>query len=471
MNVIRGLAASNAAYVWSTLARLASTAILARLISPEEMGIWTLGFAVIGLFQIVRDFGTATYIQTTPTLLPENIKTCNGIQMIVGVTFFLLFLVGANQIAAFYREPRVANAIYVLAISFLVIPLSSTIFSTFIREGRFALKSTVELVGQLVFYASAVGLAYKGASYMSAPIAIICSQLSIVLLCLRFRNKSYPMSVSFKNMGAVGRVSGSALGVSVLQHVSDKGPDYVLPRTQSFTQSSLYEKGINCIELVRMAVVEMVGTVLLSSLRIRGQDDDFVFKKLASDTVSIIFLLAVLGAAILYFNAYEFLLTLFGNQWVAARGPFETLTIATPFICLTAFLTKVMYLRQRHTTVLRLALLTRVTMIIVVLALSSRSLNDIAAGVVVSEIVFALVFSFFCREIIFWKHTLFDLVVDTLAIVAIALALTNFLISMQITNHFFSLFLSATSIGVCVVVYFFVFRQSVIRRIKAVLNV
>lgn len=471
MNVLKGLAASNAAYVWSTLARLASTAILARLISPEEMGIWTLGFAVIGLFQIVRDFGTATYIQTTPTLLPENIKTCNGIQMVVGVTFFLLFMVGADQIAAFYREPRVANAIYVLAISFLVIPFSSTIFSTFIREGRFALKSTVELVGQLVFYASAVSLAYKGASYMSAPIAIICSQLSIVMLCLRFRNRSYPISVSFKNMMAVGRISGTALGVSVLQHVSDKCPDYVLPRTQSFTQSSLYEKGINCIELVRMAVVEMVGTVLLSSLRIRGQDDEAVFRKLASDTVLVIFLLAVVGAAVLHFNAYEFLLTLFGNQWVAARGPFKILTIATPFICLTAFMTKVMYLKQLHSTVLRLALLTRITMIIVVLALSSRGLNEIATGVVISEIVFAMVFGFFCREIIFWKQTIFDLAVDTLAIVAIALALTNFLTSMQISNHIVSLLLSATAIGVCVVAYFLVLRQSVIRRIRTVLNV
>ena len=471
MNVLKGLAATNAAYIWSIAARLVSTAILARLISPEEMGIWTLGFAVIGLFQIIRDFGTATFIQTTPTLSAEDIRTCNGIQLIVGATFFTLFILGATQIAAFYREPRVANAIYVLAISFLVIPFSSTIFSTFVREGRFALKSSVELVGQLVFYASAVGLAYKGASYMSAPIAIIFSQLSIVVLCLRYRNRTFPMSPSFKNIGAVGKLSGTALGVSVLQHVSDKCPDYVLPRTQSFTQSSLYEKGVNCIELVRMAVVEMVGAVLISSLRIRGQSDPLVFKQLASDTSLIIFLLAVVGASILHFNAFEFLLTLFGSQWVGATGPFEILTIATPFICLTAFMTKVMYLKQRHSTVLRLALLTRIAIIVVVLALSSRSLSDLATGVVISEISFALIYGFFCREIIDWKQTLFDLTVDTLAIVAIALALTNAVVSMHIANHMVSLFLNASLIGICVLLYFFVLRQPVICRVRTVLDV
>lgn len=471
MNVLKGLAASNAAYVWSTIARLASTAILARLISPEEMGIWTLGFAVIGLFQIIRDFGTATYIQTAPELTPEDVKTCNGIQLVVGITFFTLFVFGASHIASFYREPRVANAIYVLAISFLIIPLSSTTFSTLIREGRFALKSTVELVGQLVFYASAVALAYNGASYMSAPIAIIVSQLSIVALCLRFRNKVYPLRASLRNFRSVGRLSGTALGVSVLQHVSDKAPDYILPRSQSFTQSSLYEKGINCIELVRMAVVEMIGSVLLSSLRMRSEAKPEIFSSLASSTVLLTFLLAACGATILHFNAAEFLLTLFGPQWTAAREPFEILTIATPFICLTTFLTKIMYLKQLHTTVLKLALLTRISIISVVLLLSTQELRVLASGVVVSEIVFALIYSFACRKIVDWREIWLSLLVDTTVIVMLGFGVSALLLNLSVSNHFLSLGASTIAILASVTIYFLVVRRSIVRRTRNVLNV
>jgi O-antigen/teichoic acid export membrane protein len=280
------------------------------------MGIWTLGFALIGLFQIMRDFGTATFIQTNKELTNEQIKVCNGLQLIVGLLFFFIFTISAEPIAAFYKEPRVSQVVYVLAFGFLIMPLSSTSFNLLIRDGRFALKSGIDFVAQMMMYAGTVALAFLGGSHLSAPISVVIAQVLVVLLCFYYRNQQYPLGYSFKNVKGVAKLSGTALSVSLIQHAADKSPDFVLPKTQGFAEASIYEKGINCLELVKLAVVELVGSVLVASLRLRSEKDSSIFPSLASDTLSCLAVLAVLGSSLLAVNAYDFLNTLFCARWV-----------------------------------------------------------------------------------------------------------------------------------------------------------
>jgi lipopolysaccharide exporter len=435
------------------------------------MGIWTLGFALIGVFQIFRDFGTATYIQTAKELSNDEIRICNGLQLIVGLFFFVCFLVAAKPMAAFYREPRVAEVIYVLSLGFIIMPLSSTSFNLLLRDGRFALKSGIDFTAQIVIYLGGVGLAYFGASHLSAPIAVIIAQALVVLLCWRYRNPLYSLGYKFSDVGKVAKLSGTALSVSIVQHAADKSPDFILPKTQGFALSSIYEKGVNCLELVRMAVVELIGSVLVNSLRIRTKDAPEKFPALAANTLVSMLIFAVLGAAFLAINAESFLLTLFGKQWIQAKSSLEILAIATPFVCMTAFLTKVMYLREMHAQVLKIAMICRVAMIGIVLALAQASIETLAKGVVGAEIAFAFVYIYLNRANVDWKDILKPLMIDTILCIGIVKAAHLGIAQLHLQSNLLAVILNGSACGVLVVAVFFLLRRSTIQRVRHCLNI
>ncbi len=470
MSVVKGLLVGNAAFAIQTVARLFSTAIVARLITPLEMGIWTLGFALIGLFQIMRDFGTATFIQTNKELTNEQIKVCNGLQLIVGLLFFVVFTLAAEPIAAFYKEPRVSQVVYVLALGFLIMPLSSTSFNLFIRDGRFALKSGIDFVAQMLMYAGTVAFAFFGASHLSAPISVVIAQILVVILCFHYRNRQYPLGYSFKNVTHVAKLSGTALSVSLIQHAADKSPDFALPKTQGFAEASIYEKGVNCLELVKLAVVELVGSVLVSSLRIRSEKDSNVFPSLASDTLSCLAVLAVLGSSLLAVNAFDFLNTLFGAQWVGAQSTLKVLAFATPFVCMTAFLTKVMYLQSMHSIVLRLAFVTRLIVIGLVLILANGPILTLAYGVVIAEILFFVAYAYVNRNKLAWGRFVVPTIIDSLICVCIVYGVHHGIKHWFNLNSVFALAINSGLVAIIVAIVFFIARKSTVNKLRNCLN-
>jgi O-antigen/teichoic acid export membrane protein len=470
VSVAKGLLVGNLAFAIQTIVRLFSTAIVARLITPIEMGIWTLGFALIGLFQIMRDFGTATFIQTNKELTNEQIKVCNGLQLIVGLLFFFIFTISAEPIAAFYKEPRVSQVVYVLAFGFLIMPLSSTSFNLLIRDGRFALKSGIDFVAQMMMYAGTVALAFLGGSHLSAPISVVIAQVLVVLLCFYYRNQQYPLGYSFKNVKGVAKLSGTALSVSLIQHAADKSPDFVLPKTQGFAEASIYEKGINCLELVKLAVVELVGSVLVASLRLRSEKDSSIFPSLASDTLSCLAVLAVLGSSLLAVNAYDFLNTLFGAQWVGAQNTLKVLAFATPFVCMTAFLTKVMYLQSMHSIVLRLAFVTRLIVIGLVLILANGPILTLAFGVVIAEILFFIAYAYVNREKLAWGRFIAPTIIDSAICIFVVFGIHYGVKNWFNLNSIAALAINSALVAVSVAIVFFLFRKSTVNKLRNCLN-
>jgi O-antigen/teichoic acid export membrane protein len=470
LSVVKGLITGNAAYAVQTTVRLLATAVIARLITPEDMGIWTLGFAISLMFNIFRDFGTATFIQTTKILTPEHIRACNTLQLIIGIAFFVLFIGGAPYVAKFYNEPRVADVLYVLAFGLIILPFSSTNFNLLLRDGRFEVRTAIDFTGQMFIYLGSVFCAYFGAAHLSAPIAVVVSQLVIAIICVIVRNPDYATGYSTKAIKSVMNTSGSALGTSLLQLGSDRSADFVLPKTQGFGPASMYEKGVNSLELVRLAVIDLFGTVLLGSLRLRSEKEPDVFPILAADIFYVTFLLAGTGAALMAINAEAFILTLFGKQWVSAVDTLQILAFSTPFVCGSAFLTKIMFLRQMHGSAFKTAIFTRIGVILTVISLSHSSLKTLAVGVVIAEFSFFLLYANLNRQSLNWKSSITKLLID-LPLALTVLFGVHFLVEkyVPLKPHFSFLLNSLASLTILVLV-FILLRKKSVHKIKNTLN-
>jgi lipopolysaccharide exporter len=469
VSLSKSIAANNLSFVGVTVMRLVSTALVARLITPDEMGVWTLGFAFIGIFQIVRDLGTSAFIQTSIELTDDDVRTCNGLQVLLGGLFFTIFWFAAPSIAAFYGDARVVNSMRISAVSFLIIPFSSTIFSSFLRDGRFALKSSIDFVGQFCIYFGSVVLAYKGLSYLAAPIAVLVAQTAIVIACWTYKRKEFPTGWSLVNWRKVTGQGGTALSISLVQHASDRGGDYILPKTQGFAQSSFYEKGVNVLELVKLAAVEMFGSVLISNLRKVAETKPELFAQTSGRTLSIIVLVSVLGSALVAFNAQDVILTLFGSQWVAAIPSMRILALAIPLAAMSAVLVKIFYIQQEHALAFKLVFLSRILLVCLLFSASFYSLSIVAAAVVLGETTLGLVTLYLARKFVALRELGARVLIDTFLIVCLVWGAAYIVQQLQLSLPIMRALLSGILALLFVVPMFLLFRKKSIANLKSVL--
>ena len=78
----------------ATAVQFAVTLVLARLLSPEEIGIFSITAVAVSIAQLFRDFGVASYLQREADLTRQKVATAFGVLLFSSwVIALLVFLV------------------------------------------------------------------------------------------------------------------------------------------------------------------------------------------------------------------------------------------------------------------------------------------------------------------------------------------------------------------------------------------
>jgi len=173
---------------------------LARLITPEEIGIYSVAAFLMAMLHVFRDFGVGKYLIQVDELTPERIRAAYGVAIILAWTIALLLYACAPLVARFYEEPRVVDILAVMACSFAVTPLGALLTSIFRRHMEFKKILIVRVVSSVSHVITAVTLAYHGFGALSLAWANFAGILSFGITAMALRSKGTPFTPSFRNM-------------------------------------------------------------------------------------------------------------------------------------------------------------------------------------------------------------------------------------------------------------------------------
>ena len=95
--------------------------ILARLLTPEEIGIYAIAAAFFSIGQIVRDFGISEYITQEKELTHERIASAFTISLMICWSLAVLFVLIGPWVSAFYERDELEELFYWLVGNFLLI--------------------------------------------------------------------------------------------------------------------------------------------------------------------------------------------------------------------------------------------------------------------------------------------------------------------------------------------------------------
>ena len=162
---IRGGFAKICAQGTSFLVRMGSLMILARLLDPKDFGLVGMVTAVIGVFNVFRDFGLSAAAVQRTSVTEEQSSTLFWINLLVGAMLGLLTLAVAPFVVAFYHEQRLLGVTAVLATAFLFNAAGVQHSALLERQMRFTTLSIIDISSLLVSTAIGIGMALRGFGY------------------------------------------------------------------------------------------------------------------------------------------------------------------------------------------------------------------------------------------------------------------------------------------------------------------
>jgi lipopolysaccharide exporter len=161
-SVTAGAAWMIAARFAERLLGLASTLVLARLLTPTDFGLVAMAMVFVAGAELLGAFGLDWALVRQPNIDRRHLNTAWTIRVLLGVTSATLLFIAADPAAAFYQEPRIAEMIWVLGASLLIAALENPGVIMFRREMNFSkefqLRTSAKLAGAVVSICLAVAL-------------------------------------------------------------------------------------------------------------------------------------------------------------------------------------------------------------------------------------------------------------------------------------------------------------------------
>ena len=166
--------------------------LLARMLSPSEIGVYSMTVVFVNLAHVFRDFGVSTYLQRESVLTPDKIRSATGVVFATSWLIAIGMFLASGWIGRWFNEPEIVPVMQVLAIGFLFIPFGTVTNALLTREFAAEKQAIVTAVGTSSFCISCLVLAKLGFGSMSLAWANLINILACAIAYIPLRPKNTP---------------------------------------------------------------------------------------------------------------------------------------------------------------------------------------------------------------------------------------------------------------------------------------
>ena len=242
---------------------IVSSMIVARLLTPAEIGVFSVAMVLLSFISAMRDFGAGQYLVQEKQLTTERIRATWTVQLGLGIGFALIVLIAASPVAHFYAEPRIRNIMFLLSLNFAVSPFGSLTYAWLMREMRFNSLAMMRLAGSLAGAVVTVGLAWHGFGPISLAAGSLAATASNALVAIFLRPKSFPWIPGLTGVRRVVSFGGKVSLTSTINTIATSVPELVLGKLQGMVSVGLYSRANGLPEMFHRLVMDATQAVAM----------------------------------------------------------------------------------------------------------------------------------------------------------------------------------------------------------------
>lgn len=309
------------------LVTFVATVFLARLLSPEQFGIFAFAVLAVTLLSTLIQNGFSTLIVQRQDLEKEDLDRIFTAMLAASGLASIAIAAAGPALAAFYGFPELARLLPIVAIHPLISAFAVVPSALLTKQMRFKPMANIGWISAIVSGGAAVYAAFHGAGIWALALQMLLgaalSTLGIFFVC-KWRPA---LTFDFAKLKEQMRF---ALPVSVVQSLSilhTQGFVLVIAKAYPVSDVGLFNRGYGVVQLAHQLSTGLVGRVALPLMAERADDHGALRSGLERGLAGIMILStpAYVGLAVL---SEDLIVTLYGEQWRAAWPILSVLAIA-----------------------------------------------------------------------------------------------------------------------------------------------
>lgn len=302
--------------VLKMLQQILSIALLARLVGPEDYGVFALAMPGVMLALALSSFGLPQAIIQKKEITHSLVSTLFWLNVGFGIIATVVVAALAWPAAAFFHEPRVVPVFQVISLAVLFSALSAQYIAILRRQLRVRETESITLMAEFVGIAVAVVAALSGLTYWALALQQVVVPLVTLLWLVAVSGwrPSSPHKARFAEARAALSFGGYVAGFSILNRLTEYIGTMISGRMFDEAATGLFYRARNLAAIPQKKVMSPLGNAFVPTLS-RLQDDPEVlsamFHRLTTRSNLIMLPIAVIMAA----AAHPLTAILLGDNW------------------------------------------------------------------------------------------------------------------------------------------------------------
>lgn len=307
--------------------QLASTMILARILSPADYGINAMAVAITGFANVFSNLGLSTSTVQRADINHQQVSTLFWINASIGVLLTVVIAALSPVAAWFYNTSEIQWVTLSLSIIFAISGLSVQHSALLTRQMRFYSIAKIRIISLLAGILVAIVAGFYGFGYWALVYntltSVMVSTLGFWIAC-RWVPGRPRLDVG---VGAMVKFGADLVSFDVVNYFSRNLDNILIGRYLGAGALGLYSKAY---QLLMMPITNLRGpitSVAMPALS-RLQKEPEQYRDYYLKCVSLLAFLSMPLVVFMFVCSEQLITLLLGSQWVGASGIFKILALA-----------------------------------------------------------------------------------------------------------------------------------------------
>lgn len=308
------------------IVQLVVTAILSRLLTPNDYGVVAVVTVFTTLFTTLSNLGLGTAVTQYKELSENEIQDIFTFSEYFSFILSLVFVLLAFPIAWFYSDDVYVPIVILLSLSVLFNALNMIPNALLLREKAFLKVGIRMIVSTIVSGVIAIVLAYLGAKYYAIVIqSIVCALITFIwnfkttFLRLKFR-------FNYNSVKKVQSYSGNQFAYNICNYFAQNLDNLITGKLMGNEMLAYYNKAYTLMRYPVGNIAHVITPVLHPILSEYQNNKSYVYNEFVK-IVKCMSLIGVFITCFCFWSSEEIVICYFGSQWYGAVTSFKWLSL------------------------------------------------------------------------------------------------------------------------------------------------
>ena len=312
--VVKGTKWVAFANVFKQILQVISLVIFARLLSPDDFGLFALLMIFVSFLTMFTDLGTASALVHIKDPTQKLLSSVLFFNLFIGFIFCLLLILSSPYIATFFNSPKLEPLLELISINFIIMSLGVVQKVRYEKELDFKYLTLIESFAIFMGISSGIILAILGFGVYSLVFQVLVTSLLSVGLLWRVSAWRPLFYFNINDIKKIWHYTANLSAFNLINYFARNADNFLIGKFLSSSALGVYSLAYN----VMLYPIQNISRVLLRILFpafSKIQDDNKKFKEAYLKTIFFISLISFPIMSGLIATADIFVEVLFGDKW------------------------------------------------------------------------------------------------------------------------------------------------------------